>query len=111
MKFYRPSIVLAAVLSLATAGMACATQPQAPLAPSLVQGPAAKPRGASNPWPDVLSMGSQPSSELAYDDHYRRDGHWQSRQEQIRRERWRREQARREAQRRHEWERRHHHYR
>jgi hypothetical protein len=111
MKFYSPSIVLAAVLSLAAAGTACASPMQAPLAPSLVQGPAGKTPGAANPWPGLLSLGSQQSTELAYDDHYRRDGHWQSRQEQIRREHWRREQARREAERRHEWERRHHHRR
>ncbi|EIK96266.1 hypothetical protein PMM47T1_13278 [Pseudomonas sp. M47T1] len=101
-------MLLAALLSLFTVGTACATQMKAPRVPS----PSPAANAAPSPWPNMLSMGSQPpSGMLAYDDHYRHDGHWHSRQEQIRRDRWRREQARREAERRREWERHHHHRR
>ncbi|WP_416425007.1 hypothetical protein RAM80_04345 [Pseudomonas sp. App30] len=109
MKFHSPSMVLAALLSLLTAGAACATQMPAPAiqAPA----PAAAVQGAANPWPNLLGMASQqPGAVLAYDDR-RRDGHWRSHREEVRRAQWRREQARREAERRREWERRHHYHR
>lgn len=113
MKFLSPPMLFAAMLSLLTAGTACATQMKAPFSSTLAQTPAANaPAQAANPWPSLLSMGTQqPDTVLAYDDHHRRDGHWQSRREEMRRAQWRREQARREAERRHEWERRHHHRR
>ncbi len=109
MKSYSLPLVLAALLSLGTAGAASATQMNAPLSPPAAQAPAANTQPA-NPWPNLLSMGSQqPATLLAHDDHYRHDRHWQSRREEARRAQWRREQARREAERRREWERRHHH--
>ncbi|WP_455925450.1 hypothetical protein [Pseudomonas putida] len=110
MKSYSLPLVLAALLSLGTAGAVSATQINAPLASPSAHAPAANtPAQPANPWPNLLSLGSQQPATLAYDDHYRHDRHWQSRREEARRAQWRREQARREAERRREWERRHHH--
>ncbi|NIE73354.1 hypothetical protein F3J44_14875 [Pantoea sp. Tr-811] len=109
-----PRLLLTGLFALAAIGSAHAnpmhTSNPALANPTAVQAPA---RAAENPWPSLASVAdAQPTTLLAHDDRYWRDGRWHYRSEDRRREewrraQWRREQARREAERRRDWERHH----